>query len=126
MGNFEKASRKKLRFDYKGKIATEDLWDVSIIELDGIYSKMRTEQKASSEDSLLKKETRTSSILNLKIELVRHVVETKLEEAEARQNRATAKLQKEVYANLIQEKKEEGLKSLSIEELQKAMEELKV
>jgi len=124
MSNFEKASRMKLRFTYKGQISVEDLWDLSPSVLDGIYSKLRAEQKAEAEDSLLKKTTVANRTRQLRVELVKHVVETKLAEAEARKSRAVNKLKKEKLATIIAKKQDESLENMSVEELQKAMDEL--
>ena len=37
MNIFEQASRSKLRFDYKGNISTEDLWDLDTKKLNVLY-----------------------------------------------------------------------------------------
>jgi len=80
MSIFEKAIRQKVRFNFKGLISCEDLWDLPLGTLDEIYGYLRSSQKASTEDSLLKKETKEGRILDLKIDLVKHVVATKLQE----------------------------------------------
>jgi hypothetical protein len=123
---FEKAARMKLRFDYRGQISVEDLWDLPVEVLDKVYSGLRAGQKAFEEESLLKTVSQERSLVDLKIEIVKHIVETKLKETEARKNRAMAKMQKEKIASIIEKKKDEGLASMSVEELQKAMEELEV
>lgn len=121
---FEKASRMKLRFEFMGQISTEDLWDLSVEVLDELYGKLRMQQKNSNEDSLLKKKSKESEILNLRINLVKHVVETRLNEAEARMASAQIKLQKEKISTIIQKKRDEGLENMSIEELQEEMDKL--
>lgn len=124
MNIFERAARAKLRFDYRGKISVEDLFDLPLGTLDAIYSDLRAVQKASSEDSLLKKETKEGRVLDLRIDLVKHVVTTKLQEDEARKTRASIKMQKDKIAGIIAKKKDEGLESMSIDDLQKAMKDL--
>jgi hypothetical protein len=122
---FEKATRIKLRFNYRGKLSVEDLWDLSLEDLDKMYGLLRGEQKAANNDSLLKTATKETTLLNLRVDLVKHVVETKLAEKNARKARAVIKLQKEKIAAIIEKKQDEGLENMSVEELQKAMDELK-
>lgn len=124
MNTFEEAARKKLRFEYHGLLSIEDLWDLPIEDLDELYGILMSEQKTIQTESLLKKSSKNSS-LNLKISIVRHVVETLLQEDEARKNRANIKLQKEKIANIIQKKQDEGLENMSVEELQAVMDGLK-
>ncbi len=125
MNVFEWASKRKLRFDYNGKLAVEDLWDLPLSALDEIYGKLRVEEKASDNDSLLRVETPVSLALEHKIELVKHIVATRLQEKDARLERASIKMQREKIAGIIEKKKDEGLESMSIAELEKTMSGLK-
>ena len=123
MDMFMKASRKKLRFAYKGQASAEDLWDLSVEVLDGIYRKLRSEQKDATQDSLLTPPTGNLD-LTLRVDIVKYIVETKLKEKEAQKKRAATRLRKQRIATLLEEKKDQGLKDKSIEELTKLLEEL--
>lgn len=123
-GLFERACKMKLRFTYKGKLTTEDLFDLSLGELDKMYGVLRIEQKNAVEESLLKKATKESTALNLRVDIVKHIVETKLANKEAREMRAASKQQKEKIAAIIEKKQDASLEEKSIEELQKTMAEL--
>ena len=50
---FEVAVRDKFRYPYKGVIATEDLWDLSVQQLDGIFKTLKSQEKKAQEESLL-------------------------------------------------------------------------
>lgn len=121
---FEKATRTKLRFSYHGQIGVEDLWDLGVNELDKIYSRLRAEEKAETADSLLKKATRESTVRNLQLQIVEHIVTTKLAENEATKARLDKKNQKEKIASIIAKKQDESLENMSIDDLKKEMEAL--
>lgn len=118
---FEQASRMKLRFNYKGQSSVEDLWDLSVEDLDSIYKVLRGSQKESVEDSLLDTESSTDKVLELQVNIVKHIFTTKQAEKEARKNAAETKMRKMKIAEIIAEKKDEGLKNLPVEELEKIL-----
>ena len=120
---FEKAARTKLRFDYKGKLSVEDLWDLKPSELNNIYTKLRGQQNTAETDSLLTK-SRTDTKLQLQVNLVKYVFGVKETEEEARKTRADNKMRKEKIATILAEKKDEGLRNMPIEELEKALKDM--
>jgi hypothetical protein len=123
---FERAVRQKLRFNFRGQMTTEDLWDLSVEHLDAIYQGLRSEQKETCEESLIKQPTRATSRLSLQIDIVKHIVEVKLEEAELRKSRAENKLRKDRITAVLAERQDEKFKSMSEEDLQKELESLDV
>lgn len=62
---FEIAIRNKYRFPFKGWISTEDLWDLSVQNLDSIFKTLNKEFKTTGEESLLG--TRPPSRMNFPI-----------------------------------------------------------
>lgn len=115
---FEKAARLKVRFPFKGACSVEDLWDLSVEHLDGIYKALKKQQRDSGEESLIeRRETAASTMLNLQIDLVKHVFSVKVAEAEERKKASDKKAQKEKILSLIAEKQDEALKGKSVEEL---------
>lgn len=124
MEMFEKAVRNKIRFNYKGTCSVEDLWDLNLTALDSIYKEVNTELKAQTEESLLGTKNRDVDMLELKIEIIKHIVTTKQAENEARRDAAKKSADKQELLALIEEKKKEGLRTKSVEELTKMVEEM--
>jgi hypothetical protein len=121
---FEKAVRLKLRFNYKGICSVEDLWDLPVSALDSIFKKLNKEYKEQKEESLLKTKTREDEILDLKLEIVKHVVKTKLAEQEARANAMESAAKRQKILGIISEKKDKELYDKPVEELEKLVNSL--
>lgn len=117
---FKIATKKKYRFNYKGVIGVEDLWDLSLEDLDKIYRNLKSEQRKQTDDSLLKEPTKKDAELYDKVEIVRIVAEDKLAAKEKAISRAETKAKNRRILELVQEKQDAALKEKSIEEL-KAM-----
>ena len=65
---FEYATKNKLRFEYKGSISTEDLWTLSVTELDKIYKILNKKKKVEAEEeSLLSTKTKEDEELEVQI-----------------------------------------------------------
>ena len=77
---FEVATRNKFRFAFKGMISVEDLWDLKVEQLDVVYKNLMEEIKKASEESLLKTKSKDQEELEVKINIVKYIVEVKLEE----------------------------------------------
>ena len=123
---FEMATRKKFRFPFKGMISVEDLWDLSVQNLDTVFKALNAESKQAKEESLLAVKSDEDTILDAKIEIVKHVVSVKQAEAAQRQQVAAMREQKRRLQELIANKQDEELQGKSIEELQAMLSALDV
>lgn len=121
---FELATKKRLRFPHNGVIDTEGLWQLSVTKLDAIYKVLNAEAKQTKEESLLDTKTAKDEELELKIEIVKHIVKTKQEESKALKDAVTKKEEKQKLLNILDRKENEALESLSAEELRKKIAEL--
>lgn len=115
---FEKATRLKLRFPFRGQCSTEDLWDLGVRQLDEIYKALNGQLKAQQGDSLLDEKSDANETLELQINIVKHIVSVKLAEAEARENAAVRAAKKQKLLAKIEAKQDAALDDMSIEELQ--------
>lgn len=115
---FEKAVRMKVRFPHRGQCSVEDLWDLSVEALDGIYRTLRSEQKSKEGDSLLAKApSQADTILALQIDILRHVVQVKVEEAQARALAVEKREKKDHILALMAQKQDQELATKSMDEL---------
>ena len=121
---FEYVVRNKVRFPFKGMISAEDLWDLSLTNLDSIYKTLNKEVKQSEEESLLTTKTSVDTELEIQIAIVKHIVSVKLEEQEIREKAAVKKAQKQKIMSIIATKEDEALQNTSVEDLKKMLEEL--
>jgi hypothetical protein len=124
MNIFEYAVRNKIRFPFKGMISAEDLWDLSLANLDSIYKTLNKQVKQSEEESLLVTKTNVDTELEVQIAIVKHIVSVKLEEKEAREKAAAKNAQKQKIMAIIATKEDEALQNSSVDDLRKMLEEL--
>jgi len=125
--NFEKATRLKLRFDSsQGQLAVEDLWDLSLQSLDTIAKKVNKQLMDEGEQSFIpsKNASRKSTNNDLKLEIVKHIIETKVSEAEDSKTKAENKSRLALYKELAEKKAFEKLESMSEDDLNKKIAEL--
>lgn len=116
---FEKATRQKLRFQYKGLISTEDLWDLSLEELNAIYVALCSKTKNKTEDSLItdgkaSKEDRDNM---LRMEIVKSIFEVKKKEVEKRKLRKEQKDRDQQILSILARKENQEMENKSIDEL---------
>jgi hypothetical protein len=123
---FEQATRQKLRFEFRGLISVEELWDLSLSNLNKIYKqeKAKLKEMTNDEDSLLDVKSTESKQLELKIEIIKHVFNTLKAEKEKEELRKANSEKKQKILELIQNKKNKEFEEKSIEELEKELEEL--
>lgn len=115
---FEFVLKNKVRFPYKGLVSVEDLFDLSVRDLDSIFKTLNAQVKKSQEESLLATKTKEDETLAIQIEIVKHIVQTKLDEAETAKQSKELKEKKQKIMEMIAEKKDEALRNASVEELQ--------
>ena len=121
---FEYASRNKVRFPFKGMISVEDLWDLSLTNLDSIYKTLNKQVKQSEEESLLSTKASVDTELEVQIAIVKHIVSVKLAEKEAAEKTSAKKAQKQKIMSIIATKQDEALQNSSIDDLKKMLDEL--
>lgn len=121
---FEIATRNKYRFPYRGQISVEDMWDLSVTELDKIFKTLNKQAKTAQEESLLETKTKEDETIENQIAIVRHIVSIKQKEANDRLREKERKAQKQRIMEIMADKEDEALKSKSPEELRKMLEEL--
>ena len=115
---FETAVRNKMRFPYKGQISVEDLWDLDVNALDGVFKTLNSKVKVSQEESLLRTRSKESEELVVQIEIVKYIVSVKIAEAEARKNAEANRAKRQQILEILADKQASDLKNKSPEELQ--------
>ncbi len=122
---FEKASRFKLRFKVgAGNVSTEDLWVLSLEDLDKLAISLNKEIKESTEESFIKAKTSASQTLTLKFEIVKHIIDVKLTEAAAREKAKEIKQKREQLLDLIDQKERSEQQNKSVDQLKLELAEL--
>ncbi|MEQ6355178.1 hypothetical protein ABNX05_11165 [Lysinibacillus sp. M3] len=115
---FEKAVKGKYRFQFKGIITVEDLWDLSVQNLDSIFKSLNTELKQVSEESLLQTKSSADEELENKIAIIKYIVEVKVREANKKTQEKAQREQREKILEIIEAKQNQDLQDKTIEELQ--------
>lgn len=122
---FEEATRLGLTFEYRGTITIEDLWNLSLVELNSIYKSLSKLSKQNEEEGLLdSRATKADKELELKIQVVKRVFEV-LQAEEIERKQATQKrVKKEKLKEILERKQNQELENKSPEELEALIDEL--
>lgn len=126
---FEVASRTKLRFaSVVGQLCVEDLWTIPLsavsgkVSLDSIAIELNKELKGTEESFVTN--TKKDEVVKLKFELVKHIIGVRVEENRKKTEEAQRKAKLANIDDLITQKQNEQLASLSLEDLQKLKESI--
>ena len=130
---FEKASRTKLRFTTaKGILSTEDLWDIPLysenqgaVTLDSLACQLHARLSLDVVPSFVKKATdNATASLQLQFDIVKHILDCRMADIEARKVAAGVKQRKQDLLALIREKEKEQLAGTSLDDLRKLVDAL--
>ena len=122
---FITASRKKIRFATpRGELDVESLWDLNLESLDRIAVAIDAQVQKAGTKSFIGKRDRTAAENELKLEIVKAVIETKMAEAEEAKTRAAKKGERQFLKDLLVQKRTDSLSALTAEEIEKRIAEL--
>ena len=115
----------KYRFEFKGLINVEDLFDLKLEDLDKIYKDLKREEKELQGDSLLdKKDNPRIKEVETKIEIVQNIFEIKDTEIKLKEQEIIKNARKGKILSIIEDKQDQELSEKSIEELREIYEDL--
>lgn len=130
---FEYATRNKMRFaSSKGELTVEQLWDVPLrsrddFNLDAIAKVANKVLKTLTEESFVRTgRTPDQYRAEMALEIVKHVIEVKLDEEAVAKRRADNRVEREKLLKILAEKQDGKLSELTERELQKRINALEV
>ena len=121
---FKHAIKKKFKYPFNGQISTEDLFDLSLKQLDTVYTSLNAELEKTKKSSLLAgstEETTKRKMLEDKLEIVKEIFEDKQKENAEKLDAAKEKERKQTILRIIEEKENDNLKNMSVEDLKKLL-----
>ena len=122
---FKQAAKSGLRFDTpRGRISSEDLWQLPLEELDAVAIELSSQIDNTSTTSFINKDAGPSKALTLGFAIVKEVIEDRLDDIEKQQKASANRVKRQEILQLMSDaqKKEDG--ELSLDDLQKKLDEL--
>lgn len=122
---FEQASRQAVRFDSpKGQLTTEDLWSLPLTSQTGkanlddiareLYRQLTTESV-----SFVNEPSAPNALLQLKLDIVKHIINVRKNEAEAERTRKANADRRQQILQIINERETDDLRNKDLDELRK-------
>ena len=121
---YKQASQLKLRFlTNVGQLSVEQLWDLSQTQLSNAIKAVKKVLKKNDDDELsFLEDTKVVDIENqLRFDILKDVYLSKKKEADELRTATEIKEHNQKILTLISEKKDDSLKGMSIEELEKQL-----
>jgi hypothetical protein len=124
MNLFEVATRANYQFPFRGMINVIDLWDLSLTNLDSVFKTLNAEVKKFEEESLLHTKSKEDEEISNKIEIVKYIVNVKLNEKKKKENDIKNAETRQKLLEIKAKRQNAALENMSDEELDKALAEL--
>lgn len=130
---FELATRQKLQFPAVAHqaLSVEQLWDLPLkstrenaSDLDTTGKILLRELRQQNEESLIDAPSGASTVVQLKLEIVKHIIAVKQAENAAKLQEAARASERATLRQLLTEKHADELKNLSKEDIEKRLKEL--
>ena len=116
---YKKALRTKLRFSTtKGKLTTEDLFDLSLADLNNLAIALDKKLSETPRKSFISDIAPDTQEDELRFNIVKDVITLKLAERNAAQNAKVKAAEKAQLLEILHRKKNEALENLSVEEIE--------
>ena len=121
---FDVATRANYQFPFRGMINVIDLWDLSLTNLDSVFKSLNAEVKKFEEESLLHTKSKEDEEISNKIEIVKYIVNVKLDEKKKKENDKKNAETRQKLLEIKAKRQNAALENMSDEELDKALAEL--
>lgn len=119
---YKKASKLGLRINTsKGPLSVEQLWTLSVSDLDTLAVSLEELVTISGKKSFLAKKSNEDTITKLKFDIVLDILTTKLDEAATAADAKAVKEHNKRILELMAKKKDESLEAMSLEDLEKLL-----
>jgi hypothetical protein len=116
---YKKALRTKLRFSTtKGKLTTEDLFDLSLTDLNNLAIALDKKLSETPRKSFISDIAPDTQEDELRFNIVKDVITLKLAERNAAQNAKEKAAEKAQLLEILHRKKNEALENLSVAEIE--------
>lgn len=131
MNIFELAAQQKLRFNTgRGDLTVEQLYDLPLqaksnISLDGIAISLDTEIRETAKKSFVSEVSPNASLLDLKLEIVKHIIKCRIDANKKKVEAQELISKRKQLEEIISVKKQENLTSMSLDELEAELKNLK-
>lgn len=131
MNIFEQATRVKVLFESaKGHLLVRDLWDLPLTSntgkanLDSIAIALNKQLKNADTVSFVEAEKKSDEIVQLKFDIVRHIIDVKIAENKIRAEQVERSQKKQRVLAILADRKDKQLETASDDDLQKLLAEL--
>lgn len=119
MDNFKLASQQQLRVQTtKGSLSVEQLWGLSIPELDELAVSLEIAHSQSAKKSFIVKSSPKDKTAKLRFDIVLDILNTKADEAAAAAEAVEIKAHNNRILELIANKQDDTLKGKSVKQLE--------
>lgn len=124
MDIYKRASKQKLKISTtKGELLVEQLWDLTLEELDSLATDMDEQLERVKSKTYLKASSKEDTVLKLRRDIVVDIIESKVKEGEIALKAAETKAKNQRIIELIAKKQDEQLEGKTLEELEAMLEE---